>query len=144
MNNSTASQRMDINELHYHQDDNGNEVLCAPNSVPFTGVVYEALSSGSLTAEYELKKGLKDGIEKDYYSEGVLERLAHYREGQLHGAVIYYYPNGQPKEKSVFEYDICIEEFEWDENGVLTHHEVLELEKFQRTILERLRRENGW
>jgi antitoxin component YwqK of YwqJK toxin-antitoxin module len=142
--NNLDNKKINITELHYHENPNGSETLCTSNDVPFTGTVYETLPSGSITAEFEVKEGLKYGIEKDYYSEGVIERIAHYREGQLHGDVIYYYPNGIQKEKSVFEYDICTEEFEWDENGVLIHHEVLELEQFQRTMLARLRQQERW
>jgi antitoxin component YwqK of YwqJK toxin-antitoxin module len=142
--NESVTRRFNITELRYCEKATGSELLCTSEGAPFTGTVYEALPSGSMTAEYEIKEGLKNGLEKNYYSEGIIEQTAYYREGQLHGDVIYYYSDGLPKEKSVFEYDICIEEFEWSENGELIHHKLVALEKFQYAMLERLRREKRW
>ena len=140
-------ERRDIFNLTYQLDENGNDILCYPDGRRYSGIVFEALPSGSLTAEYEVKNGIKDGVEIEYYKEGYPECQAHYREGLLHGDVTYYYasetPN-LPKEKSVFEYDICTEEFAWAEDGTLLHHAVRELENFQRTVLDRCRKQYQW
>ena len=142
MTSTFSANRRNIFHLRYGSDVNGYEVLCNDDGTLFTGLVYEALPSGSLTAEYEVKDGLKDGVDKEYYAEGVLECLSHYRKGELHGDVVYYYPNGTMKEKSVFEYGICTEEFVWDEDGKLVHHSVLAPDNFQFTVLERRRLED--
>jgi antitoxin component YwqK of YwqJK toxin-antitoxin module len=131
-----------ILDLHYQQDAQGATLLCTADG-PYTGVVLETLPSGYITTAYEVKDGLKDGVEKEFFSADEVEHVAHYRKGFLHGEVVYYYPEGGPKEKSVFEYGICLEEFQWDETGKLTHHQVLELPKYQQVMLENNRKEYG-
>ncbi|MGI4870956.1 MAG: toxin-antitoxin system YwqK family antitoxin [Janthinobacterium lividum] len=132
--------RKNIFDLVYCTQASGEDIICNPTGEPYTGVIYEALPSGSLTAQYEVKNGRKDGVSQEYYSAGYLECLSHYQEGYLHGEVIYYYPGGTPREKSIFEYEICTEEFSWDEAGNLTHHQLLPLQNYQKAVLERLRK----
>jgi antitoxin component YwqK of YwqJK toxin-antitoxin module len=134
--------KKNVLDLRYQEDDEGNTRLYDAGA-PYTGVVIESLPSGYITATYEVKDGLKDGVEKEFYSATEVEHVAHYWKGFLHGDVIYYYPEGGLKEKSVFEYGICLEEFQWDETGQLTHHQVLELPKYQQVMLENNRKEFG-
>lgn len=141
---NASADRRSIADLTYREDARGEDLLCYPDGRAYTGIVFEALPSGSLTAEYEVKNGLKDGIEKEYYSEGCIESITHYREGHWHGEVVYYYPEGAPKEKSVFEYGILTEEFQWDAAGNLVHHRVFGENDANFKLLERLRREYRW
>src|SRR4028118_2186471 len=60
MTSTFSANRRNIFHLRYGSDVNGYEVLCNDDGTLFTGLVYEALPSGSLTAEYEVKDGLKD------------------------------------------------------------------------------------
>jgi len=96
MENLPSPNRKNIFELLYREDARGYDLLCHPNGLPYTGVVFEALPSGSLTAEYEVKEGLKHGVETEYYSEGYPECVSHYHEGHLHGDVTYCYPGEAP------------------------------------------------
>lgn len=139
-----STSRKNIFDLIYREDARGYDLLCSPDGHPYTGIVFEALPSGSLTAEYEVKEGLKHGVDTEYYSEGHPESISHYREGHVHGDVTYYYPGGGPREKSVFEYGILTEEFAWDEAGGLQHHRAFGEEDANFKLLERLRREYGW
>lgn len=139
-----AAMRRNIFDLTYVEDAKGNDILCYPDGSPYTGVVFEALPSGSLTAEYEVKEGLKDGVDKEYYSEGYPESITHYHQGHLHGEVIYYYPGGAQKERSIFEYGICTEEFEWDEAGKLLHHSAIGEDDENCKLLEKLRAKYQW
>jgi antitoxin component YwqK of YwqJK toxin-antitoxin module len=136
-------ERTSIFDLHYQQNAD-DHFLCNADGSHYTGIVYEALANGYVTTEYEVKDGLKDGVEKEFYSDGVVEHLVHYRHGLLHGDVIYYYGDGTPKEKSVFEYDILLEEFEWDESGNLVNHTTIPVDdaKFQKAV--RLRSKYTW
>lgn len=136
--------RANIFDLIYREDARGYDLLCYPNGLPYTGVVFEALPSGSLTAEYEVKGGLKHGVDTEYYSEGYPESVSHYREGHLHGEVTYYYPGGGPKERSVFEYGILTEELAWDEAGDLVHQRAFGENDANFKLLERLRQQYGW
>ena len=136
--------RKNIAELTYVGDARGCDRLCYPGGGAYTGMVFEALPSGSLTAEYEVRDGLRHGADKQYYSEGCPESVAHYRQGFLHGEVVYFYPEGTPKEKSVFEYDILTEEFQWDEAGNLLHHRAIEATDSSFGLLERRRQEYRW
>ena len=142
--NIPSVERMNIFDLKYVEDEKGNELVCYPNGFPYTGVVFEALPSGSLTAEYEVKNGLKNGAEKEYYSQGNPESITHYRQGYLHGDVIYYYPEGAPKEKSVFEYGLRREVFEWDEIGNLIRHSAIGEDDENYKLLEKLRAKYQW
>jgi antitoxin component YwqK of YwqJK toxin-antitoxin module len=142
--NASSADRKNIFDLRYLEDAQGNDLLCYPNGFPYTGVVFEALPSGSLTAEFEVKDGLKHGVDTEYYSEGYPESISHYREGWLHGEVTYYYPGGGPKEKSVFEYEILTEQFQWDEAGNLLHHRAFGENDENFKLLERMRRKYQW
>ena len=132
-----------ILDLYYQDDAQGSSLLRTPNGEPYTGLVVETLPSGYVTAEYEVKDGLKDGLEKEFYAPDEPAQEAHYRRGLLHGDVTFYYPEGGPREKSVFAYGICLEEFQWDEAGQLIHHQVLELPPYQQVMLENNRKEFG-
>ncbi|RZJ90227.1 MAG: hypothetical protein EOO60_09185 [Hymenobacter sp.] len=136
--------RENIAVLTYQEDAQGNDRLCAVDGTPYTGMVYEALAHGYVTTEYEVKDGLKDGMEREFYSDGSVEHVVPYRYGLLHGEVIYYYSDGTPKEKSVFEYGILLEEFEWDEFGNLINHRLVPVDSaaFQKVV--RLRKNYPW
>jgi len=142
--NNLATERKNIFDLIYAEDADGNDLVCYPDGSPYTGIVFEALPSGSITTEYEVKDGLKDGVEKEYYSEGKLESITHYRKGYLHGEVIYYYPEGTQKEKSVFEYGLRREVFEWDEAGILTRHSAISETDNNYKLIEKLRAKYNW
>lgn len=135
--------RKNILDLAYHTLESGEDIICSLRGEPYTGVVYEALPSGSLTAQYEVQHGRKNGVSQEYYAAGYLECLSHYQEGYLHGEVTYFYPEGTPREKSIFEYELCTEEFSWDEAGNLTHHQLLPLQDFEKAVLARRRQEDG-
>ena len=130
--------RRNIFDLHYRADSAGNDVLCAPDGSPYAGIVYEALPSGFVTLEYEVENGLKDGAEREFYSDGSVATITHYRQGWLHGDVVYYSADGIPQEKSVFAYEVLLEEFAWNEAGVLMHHRAFELSEGHRRLIERL------
>lgn len=142
--NNLATERKNIFDLIYAEDADGNDLVCYPDGSPYTGIVFEALPSGSITTEYEVKDGLKDGVEKEYYSEGQPESITHYRKGYLHGDVIYYYPDGNKKEKSVFEYGLRREVSEWDEAGTLTRHSAINETDGNYKLLEKLRAKYNW
>jgi hypothetical protein len=135
--------RQDIGALTYRKAPQGHDLLCLADGSPYTGLVYEALANGYVTTEYEVKNGLKDGVEQEFYAADHVAHVAHYWQGLLHGEVRYYYPEGGVREKSVFAYGICLEEFEWDETGALTHHQVLDLPAYQHVLLQHYRREFG-
>jgi hypothetical protein len=131
--------KKNIADLIYQTQASGEDILCNPTGEPYTGVVYEALPSGSLTAEYEVKNGRRDGITQEYYSAGYIERLANYKDGYLHGDTIYYFPDGPPREKSVFEYEILKEEFSWDEAENLIHHRTFPIKEHE-IVLAKMRK----
>jgi len=140
----TPLNRQNIFDLIYQADPQGNDVLCTTDGSRYTGIVFEALSSGYVTAEYEIKNGIKDGIEKEFYGDGSVECLAHFRQGLLHGEVTYFYGDGIPKEKSVFEYGIWLEGFEWDESGNLINHNRLDPVSARFEKVRKLREQYNW
>lgn len=139
--NSVSSSAFSF--LPYQVDAGGNIFLDVATGTPYTGLVTESLSSGELLATCEVRNGLREGVEKEFYAVNEVRHVAHYRKGLLHGDVLYYYPKGGLKEKSIFAYGICLEEFQWDEAGQLTHHQVLELAPYQQVILESNREESS-
>jgi antitoxin component YwqK of YwqJK toxin-antitoxin module len=142
--NNLITERKSISDLMYAEDEHGNDLVCYLDSSPYTGIVFEALSSGSVTTEYEVKDGLKDGAEIEYYSKEQPASITHYRKGYLHGDVIYYYPDGSQKERSVFEYGLRREVSEWDENGNLTHHSSISEADENYKLIEKLRAKYNW
>lgn len=136
--------RKNIFDLFYQEDTQGNDVLCTADGSYYTGLVFEALPGGYVTTEYAVKEGIKDGVEKVLYGDGSVECLAHYRHGLLHGEVTYFYGDGTPKEKSIFEYGILLEGFEWDELGNLLNHTQLASDSARFEKVMRLRKHYKW
>lgn len=136
--------RENIFDLVYQEDSQGNDVLCTADGSHYTGLVFESLPSGFVTTEYAVKNGIKDGVEKSFYGDGSVEYLAHYRHGLLHGDVTYFYGDGTPKEKSIFEYNILLEGFEWDEAGNLLKHTQLDTTSARFEKVMRLRKNYKW
>ena len=136
--------RQNSRNLLYQEDMQGNAVLCTTDGARYTGLVFEALPGGFVTTEYELKDGIKDGVEKAFYGDGSVECLAHYRHGLLHGEVIYFHGEDVPKEKLVFAYGILLEVFEWDELGNLLSHNQLDPTSARFTKVVKLRERYNW
>jgi antitoxin component YwqK of YwqJK toxin-antitoxin module len=47
---------------------------------PYTGLVTDSLSSGELPAMCEVRNGLKEGVEKEFYALNEVRHVAHYRK----------------------------------------------------------------
>lgn len=134
-NHIPLMERKGIYDLRFVQEVDGNTVFYTADGMLFTGIVEEGKPHEFANTEYEVRDGMKDGVQTEFYSPGIVECISHYSKGMLHGDTTYYYGTGIPKEKSVFEYDICLEEFIWNEDGILTHHQLLELDDYQQVIL---------
>ena len=89
------------------------------NGSPFTGVACDYFPDGAVRSESQFKNGHQEGFAREWYENGVLKFEKSYLGESLHGVSKYWHPNGQLKDESVFEYAICLESKEWDENGRL-------------------------
>ena len=56
-----------------------------------------------LRKESNLKDGIKNGMEKTYYSSGKIESESRYKKGKIHGILVMYYKNGKVKYNGEFK-----------------------------------------
>ena len=72
----------------------------------FTGMTYEYFVTvhGWASIKYlPFKNGLWDGVEISMKEDGTILRETHWKENQFHGPNDWYYFNGRPQEKAIYE-----------------------------------------
>lgn len=101
---------------------------------------YQLFRYNKLTEEGEYKEGWKNGLYKEYYSEGKLKKETPYTDGKLNGVVKNYYTDGNlEKEK---EYKMSIEDgietrydYKTREKTIDRRYKDGKLDGFQRAII---------
>jgi len=95
--------RVSEDDLDFDQDD-----YAYLNGVPFTGLLEERASDGTLRSEVPYEDGVAEGPAKEWRSDGTLAGLTTYHRGSKHGAEKEWYSDGRPKMESEWEYAICL------------------------------------
>ena len=91
------------------------------------GLIKEYYSNGKLKSKGNYKNDLKYGIHQEYYRNGKLKSKGNYKNGQEYGIHQYYYENGLLKEKETYKYNqyggtgVSSSEKYYD-NGQLVHN----------------------
>lgn len=71
------------------------------------GIAYKYYSyDGTLKSEISYKNDYRDGITKEYYENGKLSQISHYRQGELHGRFELFFPNGNKNVEDYYEYGL--------------------------------------
>ena len=86
---------------------------------PFTGVLKRDRDDENGEALCHYRNGKKDGVFKEWYLNGEIKEVSLFKEGELHGRRICYWPNGVKRYHVNYvngHMDGVYEE--WDENGI--------------------------
>ena len=93
--------------LKYGTNKNTYDCLVHPDTKePFTGMSYEYFVTvhGWASIKYlPLKNGRRDGVEVLMKDDGTIHRKTHWKQNQFHGPNDWYYLNGRPQEKAVYD-----------------------------------------
>lgn len=91
---------------------------------PFSGIVVgkgrEGYRREVCRYEKSYENGLLNGRSQYWYEDGTLESIVPYKDGEMHGVVTRYHPNGKIKARIHFENGFrggSKGEFFWDEEG---------------------------
>ena len=93
-----AQNRTPIQETNYWTMFTHGDGLCRDTSTNelIDGSVYLASAIGEPRIEFNLKKGLRHGVQLTWHENGELESEYHYQHGIENGVRIIWYPNGTP------------------------------------------------
>lgn len=109
-------ERIELNEFEIELD--GQVEVFFLNSEKYNGLIYE-LFNGSVVSEFEVVDGFKNGYEKIFSENGIIESEAMYKKGLLDGLTKNYYATGKLHEEAFFEFGICLWHKLYDENGYM-------------------------
>lgn len=88
------------------------------NGEPYTGfVVWEF--NNIVGMEFEVKDGLKDGLQKDFLADGTVTHETKYKNSMEDGICKEYFQDGKLKEEMYFEMGDLIWSNVYDESGKL-------------------------
>lgn len=111
------------------------------NSNKYNGIVYEEFK-GVIASEFEVFDGVKNGVEKIFFPNSIIESYSIYKNGLLHGVTKNYLETGQIQEEAYFEYGICVWSKIYDENGNLTKMLTIDKNGLEYTILNNLKKQD--
>ncbi len=86
------------------------------NSEKYKGIIYE-LFDGNIVSEFEVVDGFKNGYEKIFFQNGIIESESFYKKGLLDGLTKNYSITGELQEEVFFEFGVCLWYKLYDEKG---------------------------
>jgi antitoxin component YwqK of YwqJK toxin-antitoxin module len=131
--------KMELNEFDIELD--GQVEVFYHDSKKYNGIIFEYFND-RIASEFEIKNGIKNGIEKIYFENGNIESISEYKNGLLHGLTKNYYETGELQEDSFFEFGICVSHKIYNKNGTIEEKYVLEKNNSDYKILERIKNDN--
>ncbi len=103
---------------HENDFDVQNQGLMFENQ-PFTGTLNRAATEHLGEAICHYLNGLKNGVFKEWYKNGQIKEVSLFRDDELHGRRIWYWPNGSKRfHVNYIEGQMNGVYEEWDENGI--------------------------
>lgn len=86
---------------------------------PFTGVLNRSETSAYGKAICSYVEGRKNGVFKEWYQNGQIKEVSLFRDDELHGRRICYWPNGTKRFHVNYINGLMDGVYEeWDENGI--------------------------
>ena len=104
-------QRVDEEELDWDDD------VSVLNGVPFNGIGVMYYPDGSAEGESAYVDGFKEGLVKEWHSNGKLRTEWFAERGRAKGKVTEWHPNGTVKSVGTYEFGAELRYEEWDELG---------------------------
>ncbi|KGN77396.1 hypothetical protein HW49_10240 [Porphyromonadaceae bacterium COT-184 OH4590] len=109
-------RRTELNEFDIKLE--GQVEVFFLNSEKYKGIVYEILD-GKVVSEFEVVEGLKNGYERIFFQNGIIESESFYKKGLLDGLTKNYCITGELQEEAFFEFGICLWYKLYDEKGYI-------------------------
>jgi antitoxin component YwqK of YwqJK toxin-antitoxin module len=89
-------------------------------SLPFTGMMIERHSDGTLKSRSSVRRGLLEGVSEGWHTNGVMQVREHFRKGVSHGLRTKWHENGKLMSESTIQEGEHHGVFRrWHENGQL-------------------------
>ena len=107
--------RKEVTDLTVNMPDGQTEIFYF-DCKPYNGTVYWD-ADGIVGTEFEVKNGLKDGLEQEYLAGGIVISAINYKDGQEEGIGKYFYKSGKLKEEIYFQMGEIIWSKTYDEDG---------------------------
>lgn len=85
---------------------------------------------------------MKNGVEKIFFPNGIIENYSIYKNGLLHGLTKNYLETGQILEEAYFEYGICLWSKIYDEYGNLIKTSTIDENSLEYAILNNLKKQD--
>ena len=63
------------------------------------------------------KEGVRNGESKTFFYQGHIQKTENYKDGKKYGWFEEYHPDQTPKHRVLYEADVLIEEYKYDEHG---------------------------
>lgn len=130
-------RRIELNEFDIKLD--GQVEIFFLNSKKYNGQIYE-LFNGNITAEFEVVDGIKNGYERIFFENGIIESESTYKNGLLDGLTKNYYATGKLQEEVFFEYGICLWYKLYNEAGCIEETFNIDRNSFDYRLLEIFRK----
>lgn len=109
-----SKMRIELNEADISLE--GQVEIFYYHSQKYCGSIFEMFND-YIASEFEVKDGLKNGIEKVYFNDGNIESISEYKNGLLDGVTKNYYETGELQEESFFEFGICVSHKIYSKDG---------------------------
>lgn len=107
---------------------------------PFTGLTYELYDNGNLIYYSFYKDGFSHGDEMWFYRSGNIKRIEYKKYGRVRGKDEIWYESGKVKSLAEYEFGVCLNYKEWDEDGKLINEKIEPTENEKKRLL----REKEW
>ena len=111
--------RFDMKDLDIQMEDSLETFY--HNGEKMNGIVFSQYNS-FCSLEFEVKNGVKDGIEKEYLNNETLTKLTTWKDGMEEGVCKEYFDSGKLREEMLFRKGGLISSNLYDENGQLIKH----------------------
>ena len=107
---------------------------------PFTGLTYELYDNGKLVYYCFYKYGFEDGDYLEFYKNGNIKSKQYMKYGRIRGKEEIWYESGKTKSIAEYEFGVCLNRKEWDEDGKLVNEKLEPTENEKKLLL----REKEW
>lgn len=130
--------RVEISEITVGGD--SNIEIFYFNGEKFTGIIYWQVND-FVGSEFQVKNGVKDGLEKEFLANGIISSEINYEEGQEEGIGKYFYESGKLKDRIYFEMGSIVWSETYDETGNLLERDEIDKNSFEYKSLQRHKEE---
>ena len=115
------SNGIDYDELEVDYDRFGDKefIVCEGKEKFFSGITYSIFPNGNIEFYAFFRDGFKEGEFVEFFNNGKIKSIQYMQRGRIYGVEKTWYSNGILKSEARYEYGVCLTSKEWDEEGNL-------------------------